>query len=236
MTNIKLRSFLSEGNIIRTKHCNSSNWVTNYIYAINEDYIEIDIGLEHNYLENIIMVGDTMKCKYTTDEREYMLIAWVSRIKAEYPQSITIKVHEVSEFDNKRDSYRYDVYLCSVIRPKNNDGKGIFAVLVNMSRTGAAFVVKEELEKQINVDGSVPQETECDCEIYISATEKISFNGIFKRKNSNEKGFEYGVKVTNIDNESRKIYDKFIDELENKDKEFYNKRSSFWSQHSKYNK
>lgn len=74
MNNFKLRGFLAEGAIIRTKHCNSSNWVTNVVYGINDDCIEIDIGLEKNYIENIIMVGDTMKCKYSTDEYEFTLI------------------------------------------------------------------------------------------------------------------------------------------------------------------
>ncbi|GAE90234.1 type IV pilus assembly PilZ [Acetivibrio straminisolvens JCM 21531] len=39
-----------------------------------------------------------------------------------------------------------------------------------------------------------------------------------------------------IDLQNEKILNELIDELEKKDKEFYNKRSSFWSKNSKYNK
>jgi len=63
--------------------------VTNVVYAINEDWIEVDIGLEKDYIDNIIMIGDTMRCKYSTDEYEFMLIGWVTKIKLEEPQSIT---------------------------------------------------------------------------------------------------------------------------------------------------
>jgi len=39
-----------------------------------------------------------MRCKYSTDEYEFMLIGWVTKIKLEEPQSITIKIHDVERF------------------------------------------------------------------------------------------------------------------------------------------
>ena len=64
----------------------------------------------------------------------------------------------------------------------------------------------------------------------------MCFEGIIRRKNSNSKGFDYGVEIVDIDIENEKTLNEFLDELEKKDKEFYNKRSSFWSKNSKYNK
>lgn len=236
MDDVRLREVLSEGVIIRTKHCNSNNWVTNVVYGINEDCIEVDIGLEKDYIDNIIMVGDTMRCKHTTSEYEFTLIGWVTRIRLEHPQSITIKVHDVEKFTNKRDNYRYDVYLCSVIKENKNDSKGVFAIMVNLSYGGAAFVVKEELESQMDFEGAPGEEISNIFEIYISPKKKLCFEGTIRRKSGSEKGFEYGVKITDIDLQNEKILNEFIDELEKKDKEFYNKRSSFWSKNSKYNK
>ncbi|HPD01348.1 MAG TPA: PilZ domain-containing protein [Acetivibrio sp.] len=235
MNSFKLRGFLTEGAIIRTKHCNSTNWVTNVVYGINDDCIEIDIGLEKNYIENIIMVGDTMKCKYSTDEREFTLIGWVTRIRLEDPQSITIKVHDVQQFKNYRNNYRYDIYLCSVIRKKKNDSNGVFAIMVNLSQNGAAFVVKEEIEKQLGIDEEQKDKI-FYFEVYISPKSQLCFEGIIRRKSSNSKGFEYGVEIVDIDINNEKNLNEFLDELEKKDKEFYNKRSSFWSKNSKYNK
>ncbi len=234
MESARLREFLGEGTIIRTKHCSSSTWVTNVIYAINEDYIEIDIGLEKDYIDNMIMIGDTMKCKYASDEYEVTLIGWVTRIKADFPQSITIKVHDIEKFANKRNSYRFDVYLCSVIKVKRFEEKGIFAILTNISRTGAAFVIKEEIEKELGIEDTTTKETVCAFEVYVSPEKQILFEGIIQRKCDNERGKEYGVKITDIDLRSEKVLLELLEELEKKDKEFYNKRSSFWSKHSKY--
>ncbi|MFZ5988695.1 MAG: PilZ domain-containing protein [Bacillota bacterium] len=236
MDNVKLREFLCEGSIVRTKHCNTSNWVTNVIYAINEDYIEIDIGLEKDYVDNIIMVGDTMKCKYTSGDYEYTLIGWVTRIKVDFPQSLTIKIHDIEKFTNKRESYRYDVYLCSVIKLNKNDSKGIFAIMINISQGGAAFVVKEDLESQLGIGDTLKEEIKTYFEVYITPKKQLCFEGVIRRKSSNEKGIEYGVKIIDLDIGNEKVLNGFIDELEKKDKEFYNKRSSFWSKNSKYNK
>ncbi|OPZ85479.1 MAG: PilZ domain protein [Firmicutes bacterium ADurb.Bin419] len=234
MESARLREFLGEGTIIRTKHCSSSTWVTNVIYAINEDYIEIDIGLEKDYIDNMIMIGDTMKCKYASDEYEVTLIGWVTRIKADFPQSITIKVHDIEKFANKRNSYRFDVYLCSVIKVKRFEEKGIFAILTNLSRTGAAFVIKEEIEKELGIEDTTKKETVCVFEVYVSPEKQILFEGTIQRKCDNDRGKEYGVKITDIDLKSEKVLLELLEELEKKDKEFYNKRSSFWSKHSKY--
>lgn len=216
MGNVRLREFLGEGFVIRTKHCSSSIWVTNVVYAINEDFIEVDIGLEKDYIDNIIMIGDTMKCKYTSDDYEFNLIGWVTRIKADFPQSITIKVHDIEKFANKRDSYRFDVYLCSVIKVKRFEEKGIFAILTNISRTGAAFVLKEELEKQLGITDLAKIETTCIFEVYVSPENQITFEGVIRRKGDNERGIEYGVKITDIDIKSEKVLLELLEELEKK--------------------
>jgi len=234
MEGIKLREFLHEGAIIRTKHCNSSSWVTNVVYSINDDYIEIDIGLERDYIQNIIMIGDTIKCKYTSDDYEFTLRGWVTRINLDIPQSITIKIHDIERFVNKRDSYRFDVYLASVIKLKNSDEKGIFAILTNISHTGAAFTVKEDLEKELGITFPEDNERTFIFVIYISPEKQITFEGTLKRKCDNEKGKEYGVRITDIDIENEKVLVEFLEKLANKDKEFYNKRSGFWSKNSKY--
>lgn len=237
---VMLNEFLIEGKIIKTKHYNSNNWVNNVIYSFNRDSIEIDIGLEKDYIENIIMIGDTMRCKYTADTYEYTLTGWVSKIKLEDPQSITIKIHEIEKFSNKRKSYRYDVYLCAIIKKNKNAEKGIFAIIVNISNVGVAFVVKEDLEKELErelgKEGTLGEKQNCFLELYTTPKDKVCFEGIIKGKNSNQKGNKYGVEITNIDTENKKVLDEFIYTLEKKDKEFYNKKDSFWSKHSKYNK
>ncbi len=236
MESVKLREFLDVGTVIKTKHCHSSSWTTNVVYAINEDYIEIDLGLGEDYIQNIIMIGDTVKCKYTSEDYEFILVGWITRINADFPQRITIKAHNIEKFVNKRDSFRFDVYLCAIIKRNPIEDKGIFAVMTNISHTGAAFVVKVDLDKQFGISDKKENEAICYFEIYVSPERQIDFQGIIRRKSENERGKEYGVKITDIDIESEKVLSELLEKLEKKNKEFYNKRSSFWSQHSKYNK
>jgi hypothetical protein len=236
VSDIKLRDFLKEGLIIRTKYCDGPNWVTNVVYSINEDFIEVDLGLEKDYIDNLLMVGDTMKCKYTDDEQEYSFIGWITKIKADFPQSITIRVHQIEKFGNKRNSYRYDVYLCSVIKTSRSDAKGMFTIVTNISQTGVAFVMKEGIEKTIDVDGKDIANSNLFFEVYVSPENTLFFEGIIVRKSKVEKGIEYGGLITDIDLENEKKLNDLVNELANKDKEFYNKRSGFWSQNSKFNK
>jgi hypothetical protein len=59
---------------------------------------------------------------------------------------------------------------------------------------------------------------------------------VIKGQSPSDKGNKYGVEITDIDSENRNIFDEFINKLEKKDKEIYNKQDSFWSKHSKYNR
>lgn len=236
MSDIKLRDFLTEGAIIRTKLCDSHSWSTNVVYAINDEYIEIDIGLEKNYIDNFIMTGDTIKCKYATDHSEYTLIGWVTRIKSDFPQSITIRVHQIESFENNRDSYRYDVYLSATVKMGKDDKKGIFAIVTNISHTGVAFITREDLWKGANLQaGPDPNQNVCMyVDVYISPERFFTFEGVLVRKSAREKGIEYGVRYVDMEVESEKFLNVLLEELANKDKEFYNKRSGFWSKNSKY--
>ena len=236
MESLKLQEFLDIGTVIKTKHCSSCSWVTNVVYSISDDYIEIDLGLEKDYIQNVIMIGDTIKCKYASEDYEFILVGWITRINADFPQRIVIKVHEMVKFENKRDSFRFDVYLCAIIKRSYSEEKGIFALLTNISHTGAAFVVNEELDIQFSISNKKENEAIYYFEIYVSPERQINFQGKIRRKSEAERGKEYGVKITDIDIKSEKVLSELLEELEKKDKEFYNKRSSFWSQHSKYNK
>lgn len=226
MGKTKLSDFLIVGAIIRTQLSGCTKWVTNLIQNISEDCIEIDIGLEKDYLDNLIMIGDTLKCKYDSGNMEYSLTGWITKINLQEPQSITLRIHEVDAFENARDSYRYDVYLSAAVKEIREEGKGTFAVLTNISRTGAAFIVKDELEQIVLGQDKVY------LEVYISSGKEFRSEGLLLRKLKKSKGVEYGLKFINIQPDAGKVLEEFLNELANKDKEIYNKRSGFWSKNS----
>jgi len=108
--------------------------------------------------------------------------------------------------------------------------------MTNLSQGGAAFIAKEDIEKELETAYNMQEEKNYYFEVFITPKKQLCFTGTVKRKTSNEKGFEYGVKIFDIDFQNEKTLNELLDELEKKDKEFYNKRSSFWSKNSKYNK
>jgi hypothetical protein len=233
MDNNLLEKYLNVGSIIRTKLDHSPIWVTNIIYSISKDFIEVDIGLEKSYVENIIMIGDTIKCKYTSDEAELMFIGWITRIHTDHPQRITIKVHQFNCFENKRDYTRFDVYLSAVIKIGRNPQNGVFAILTNISKAGAAFMLRESVEKSMGVDGDYIGNNTFNFEVNLSLERVFTFEGNIVRIDMKEKGIQYGVKYAYIEPHSMLMLEQFLTELANEDKEFYNKRSGFWSKNSK---
>ncbi|KNY24867.1 PilZ domain-containing protein [Pseudobacteroides cellulosolvens] len=224
-----LGKYLKVGSIIKTKIDASPAWITNIVYSISDDFIQVNIGLEKNYIENLIMIGDTVKCKYTSNEIEIMFIGWVTKIHMDNPQRITIKVHQLNVFDNKRDYARYDVYLSAVIRKDRENKNGVFAILTNISKAGAAFIVRES----IDLDQDYLKDSILYFEVNLTRERTFTFEGSFVRCDIKEKGIEYGVKYDYIEPLSIILLEEFLTELANEDKEFYNKRSGFWSKNSK---
>jgi hypothetical protein len=227
-----LSNVLQAGDLIKTRHCQSYNWISNIILGIDEECI--DIGIEKEYIDNIVMVGDTMSCKYTTSDSEYMLVGWITNIKPDFPQKLTIKIHNIYSYSNKRESYRYDVYLCSVIKKDVSDKKGMFAIMTNISLTGAAFTTREELSEDF---GDVDiEEKLLYYDVFVSNILQISFVGKIKRKIQTSRGVEYGVKIEKIKYKDEENLYKYINTLENLDKEYYVSKQNFWNKNSKLNK
>lgn len=228
----KLSEILKEGEIIRTRHCQAYNWITNIVLGIDEKCIEIDIGIEKEYIDNIVMIGDTMNCKYTSKEREYMLVGWVSDVKPDFPQKLTIRIHNVYSYPNKREAYRYDVYLCSVIKKDKDEKRGVFAIMTNISLGGAAFTTRKDIGDEFS--NPEVEKNNLIFDVFVSNTIQISFEGSIKRKTQTSKGIEYGIMIEKINYEDEENLYKYISSLENKDKEFHKNKQSYWNKNSKY--
>jgi hypothetical protein len=84
--------------------------------------------------------------------------------------------------------------------------------MVNLSRNGAAFIVKEEIEGQLGLEENQEENQEekiCYFDVHISPKKQLCFEGIIRRKNSNSKGFEYGVEIVDIDIDNEKNLNEF---------------------------
>lgn len=233
---VKLMDIIKSGAAIKTKHCHSTFWVNNVVLNVNEKFIEIDIGLDSQYLKTIVMVGDTIQCKYNVDEGEYVFLGWITNIDLESPQRISIRIHDVDFYKNAREYFRYNVYVASVIKQNLNDKSGIFAVMINISSGGAAFLIKKDILEELFKLRIDDNRENFIFEIYISKDQVFRFKGKILRKTPRDKDIEIGVKLLYIDKENNVILESFIKELENENKEDYNKKSSFWTKNSKFYK
>ncbi len=236
MSEAKVIDFLKEGCIIKTKHCENPSWVTNIVYSINNYCIEIDVGLERNYIESLIMIGDTVKCKFAEKNVEYFCTGCVTKIQADFPQRISIRIDEIKKYKNQRENIRSDIYLCSVVKQDKEDNKGIFAIITNISVDSIAFIVHDELEQILNMPDLVQKNAKLYFAIYTSPNKQLSFGAEIKRKALNEKGVEYGVDICEIDSENQQLLNDFIKDSKEKDKAFYNKRNDFCKKNTKLNK
>ena len=234
MYEINISSFLKKGDSIKVKHDDLPSWVNNTVFSINDDLKEIDIVFDEKYIENQVMIGDIVNIKYNEGEYEYFILGWVSKIKNDESKKLSVKVHSIEKHFNKRKSKRYDVYL-SMVAKNNQDNKGVFGIVINISKDSLGFVVNEQLLKKDGKEKNKKDEALFSFEVFINANRSVSFEGVILRESKREKGIEYGAKMKRIDDENSRILNEFVYELENKNREYYNKRDSYWSKHSKYN-
>jgi c-di-GMP-binding flagellar brake protein YcgR len=122
------------------------------------------------------------------------------------------------------------------VRKNRKDKKGIFAVTTNISKTGLALVMHDELENVFNIGQSDMENASVFIDVFFSDENMITFEGIIARQCKKDKGIEYGLKIIDMDIDSEKSLSELIINLANEDKEFYNKRSGFWSKNSKLGK
>jgi c-di-GMP-binding flagellar brake protein YcgR len=231
---IKLSDVVKPGEILKTKQSQSNCWENNLILDINDDCKQIELAMERDNLKYILMVGDTVKCKYYIEDREYILKGWITKIYGGLPLKVKIKIHDIDLFRNQRAYFRYDVYLSSVIKRKNSEENGIFAVMVNISNGGCALALKKDISEEFKLSEKESLNEIYFFEVYIKNDITLVFQGEIVRRIRKSRGIEYGVKFVDLDTKNSIKLEKFIEELENENKELYNSKSSFWTKNSKY--
>ena len=196
-----VKEFLEKGATIKTKLVNSKDWIKNTVVNIDEAGNEFEIQLKKKYIEDIIMIGDSIKVECQVDESSYVLDGWITNISINKNESINIRVFAMQKVENNRKGERYDSYYGAMIRNAIAP-EGIFGVVTNMSEGGLAFVAKDMF-----VVGE-----KMHISIFIDPQKVLEVKGEVVRKNENKKGFEYGVQF--IEEESDlEMLDEVIEDL-----------------------
>lgn len=196
-----VKEFLEKGATIKTKLVNSKDWIKNTVVSIDEAGNEFEIELKKKYIEDIIMIGDSIKIECQVEEVSYVLDGWITNISINKNESINIRVFAMQKVENNRKGERYDSYYGAMIRNAIAP-EGIFGVVTNMSEGGLAFVAKDMFVVGEKMHISV----------FIDPEKVLEVKGEVVRKNENKKGFEYGVQF--IEEESDlEMLDEVINDL-----------------------
>lgn len=202
MGKIDLENIVSPGSIIRTKHP-KSEWISNVVYKVNGNLIQVE--LTQDYINNLILVGDEVKCKFFSPEAELLLDGTVDNIDIDISKLLTISVSKVNIFKNIRSNHRYDTYMIS--RLSINRDTQVFCIANSLSSSGLSLISKVD----------IPHIPEAYVEVFVDSGNILRFTGEVVRKSTAENGFEIGVRFLELDKENKKILDEILKQLKEKD-------------------
>lgn len=193
---------LKEGVVVYTKLSSSNIWHQNIVYKVEDD--SVSVALITGYLESIIMHGQTMTIKLTEEDVEYLFIGTVTQIQPQFPSYVTIKIKTIKDLKNSRVFPRYDVYVAANIRDDNSDAEH-FAIIHDISLTGMAFYSKSDF----SVDNG-----QLNLTIYLPNKNILCAKGIVNRKINNESYIDYGMKYTDMQEETNNSLYSYFSALE----------------------
>ena len=200
--NIVLENIISSGSIIRTKH-SKSEWISNVVYKVYNNYLQVE--LTQDYINNLILVGDEVTCKFFGSKAEFMLDGIVSDINISISKLLTIFVTNINMFQNFRSYHRYDTYIISRITLSKNIQ--VFCIVTSISSSGISILSKLDF----------PITSEAFAEVFIDSGNVLRFSGEIVRKTVTENGFEFGVKFLELEKEAQQMLDEVLSQLKEKD-------------------
>ncbi len=213
---------LKEGSPIKTRFNSKQDWVLNTLHKIYESIIDIDIRQDDIYLDEFLAIGDSIECQYLNDNSEYLLEGWVSRIKSDSPQRITVQIHKISKIEEFTKTKDYGTFLGCVVKPRPKD-KGVFAIVKKISKDAITFISKTSIESEDNLY----------LELLLSGNITFRTTAKINRIEELENGKMYTVNFIDTDILNNRIIENFLNELEKGEIDNYNKENSFWKKNSK---
>lgn len=197
-----LYTILKEGTVVSTKLATSNIWHQNIVYKVENK--SVSIALIPGFLENIIMPGQTITIKYTSEELEYLFIGVIDDILPQFPSSVKVIIQTIKNLKNARVFPRYDVYVAANIKYENSDEE-FFAIIHDISLIGMGFYSKNNF----NIDN----EQLC-LSIFLPNKNIIYAKGTINRINSFDSYTDYGMNYTNMQEENNNSLYAYFSDIE----------------------
>lgn len=230
----KLQDILKEGTPIQTRFQENEEWMTNTLFTVSESAIEINIiqdntdeeNKEESFLDDYLSIGDSIECRYPCKGNDYLIEGWISKIKSDPPQRITVQVHKINIVEKSDKLVEHNVFLGCVLKDGPKE-KGMLTIAKKISRNHAVLVskvpleeIKEKMYIELLVTGSITFKTSVEV--------------------SPAKGMEqenrYLVRFVDTDVLNNRILENFFKEFEQEQvKNSNDQQNSFWKRNSKIN-
>ncbi|MGE5473985.1 MAG: hypothetical protein ACM3UU_07165 [Ignavibacteriales bacterium] len=221
MQEVSLEKVLKEGQILEAKFNEKQNWISATLYKAYDSILEIDIGTGEVPLDEYVAIGDSVNCRCTADDCEYLIQGWISRIKIDATQRVTIQIHKATKMEPVHDETSYDIFVGCIIRTDPKE-KGVFSIAKKICgydltiglKTG--IELKEKMYIELLLSGNVT---------FRSAIE-------IESPSSWEGNKDFIAKISNPDTLNKRILENFMVELKNAGPQQSN-QGSFWKKNSK---
>ena len=142
MVNEILSEIIQDGTLIKTQ-IGLNAWESSIVIYHSEDIIQI--SLIQDYYKMAIMTGDTIRCKYVFEGKEYLFEGKINRVMIHYVPSVFIKIAKVESFENKRKTERLDIRLGANIRVQGME-HSVYSIINNISLSGVGLMIRTELD------------------------------------------------------------------------------------------
>lgn len=193
--------------MISIRYGEDENWTLNSITSVERENDIIEMLLNKEYANRKIAKGDYLNIKIGFIDGIYIAIGSIEEVSLNFPERVKIKITSVDKLEDKREATRYDVNLSSLV-------KGIdvaetdFSVVTNISKTGIGILSKGNFSIGANVF----------VDIFISESICLRLKGVAIRKKLKGINLEYGLVTSPVDEDNEELLDKYIAELEEKER------------------
>ncbi|MGE5328127.1 MAG: hypothetical protein ACM3KR_01280 [Deltaproteobacteria bacterium] len=222
MQESSLDKVLKEGQSLEVKFNEKQNWINTTLFKAYESILEIDFGQAETPLDEFIAIGDSVNCKFTSDGCDYLIQGWISRIKIDAPQRITVQIHKIDKTEGLGDGKSYDIFIGCIIRVDPKE-KGSFLIAKKISTHTITIGLKQgiELMEKMYMELLLPDNVTFRTAIEI------------EKPGSLQGSKDFVAKISEPDTLNKRILENFIAELKNTESQSQEKHESFWKRNSK---
>lgn len=220
MVESSLKGMLTENSPVKIRSGESQDWKEDTLYKVYESAIEVAVSGKG---EDLFSIGDSIECRYNSEDFECLIEGWISKIEKGAPLKITIQVHKFKKNDKVVNSIMHDIFLGCIVNNDSENSK-IFSTAKKICRNEIVFISTSPIEnsKKLHIELMISRSINFKTSIEVFSEEKLV------------SGYKYTCRFINTDALNGRILENFLNDIESGEGN-YNRQNSFWNKNSKIN-